>query len=215
VWLQAVTYRTLAAERAGQAVLHYAPRSAALAVSLALCFAASALTSLGRARRISALALLAFGVGALDLACIVTRGWLIDPVMPLGALALHYTLGLERVRQHLGRVVARRDQSLVTLSRVGEAATAPAGADPLGVALALLGDVVDASGVALFRASPDGALDGRRLDWYRNGGTLAGDPAAPGPSDWLESSSMRPEIGSRAQRQRRTGGDISTTSLAA
>jgi HD-GYP domain-containing protein (c-di-GMP phosphodiesterase class II)/CHASE2 domain-containing sensor protein len=178
VWLQAITYRTLAAARAGQAILRYAPPSAALAASLALCVVASALASLGHARRISALALLALGAGTLDLACVVTRGWLIDPVVPLGALALQYTLGLERVREHLGRVVAHRERSLMTLSQVGEAATAPAGADPLGVALALLGDVVEASGVALFRASSNGTLDGRRLDWGRHSGTLIGDTAA-------------------------------------
>jgi CHASE2 domain-containing sensor protein len=203
VWLQAVTYRTLAAERAGQAILHYAPPSAALAVSLALCFAASALTSLERARRISALALLALGVGALDLACVVTRGWLIDPVMPLGALALHYTLGLERVRQHLGRLVAHREQSLVTLSRVGEAATAPPGADPIGVDLALLGDVVNASGVAFFRASSNGALDSRRLDWCRHGGALVGDPAAASAA--LEAQTTRTYEGNVPGRRGRGG----------
>jgi putative nucleotidyltransferase with HDIG domain len=46
------------------------------------------------------------------------------------------------------------------------------------VALGLLGDGVDASGVALLRAVPDGALDGRRVEWRRRSAAAVGDAAA-------------------------------------
>jgi HD-GYP domain-containing protein (c-di-GMP phosphodiesterase class II) len=111
-------------------------------------------------------------------ALVVSRGLLLDCVVPLGQLAAHYLLGLERVRQRFQRRLALRERSLVTLFSVGEATAAPAAGDTLGVALSLLGDVVDASGVALLRASPGGELDGRRVDWGRAGGAAVGDEEA-------------------------------------
>ena len=175
VWIQAVAYRTLAAERAGAHVTRPAALSAELAAVFAGCLAIGALAGFGTWRRLAALALLSSGalVGAALL--LAWRGWLFDPVAPIAAMASMHVLGLERVRESLRGLVAQRDRSLSAIQRVGEASASPVASDPLGAALALLGDVVDASAVALLRASPEGALDGRRLDWQRRGTHPAGD----------------------------------------
>ena len=166
VWIQAIAYRTLAAEQAGLPVLAAPGRGVALLLAALLgvdrrvALAAAARSPQRRARdarrRLAARRLSAL---------VVSRGVLLACVVPLGQLAAHYVLGLERVRQRFQRRLVERERSLVTLFSVGEATAAPASGDVLGVALSLLGDVVGASGVALLRASPTGELDGRRVDW--------------------------------------------------
>jgi putative nucleotidyltransferase with HDIG domain len=177
VWIQAVAYRTLAAERAGLAAVREAPRTAVFAVALAGCLAVGALAGTGTRRRLGALALLASGALAGSAALLATRGIAVDPVAPVAAMVAMHGLGLERVRERLRGLVAQRDRTISAIQRIGEASSAPLGSDPLGAALALLGDVIDASAVALLRAGHDGALDGRRLDWQRRGRSVAGDSA--------------------------------------
>jgi len=175
VWIQAIAYRTLAAEHADLPVLA-APRvPARLALAALVSALAAALSSLPHARRSAALVGFATAWIALSAGLLVTRGWLLDPVVPLAQLAAHYVLGLEGVRRRFQRRLDERERSLSTLFSVGEATATPASGDMLGVALALLGDVVGASGVALLRAAPEGELDGRRVDWGSSGGALIGD----------------------------------------
>ncbi len=170
VWIQAVVARNLAAEQVGEPVLRPAPGSAVLAAS-ALCIVALApFARWPRGRRLAVLALSAGGGSLLVFGLLVKTGLLLDPVVPLFAMGLQYVMSLERVRAGLSRLAAERERSLATLSEVGLAATAPIGADPLSVALALLGDVVDARAVALLRADADGELDCRRIDWLRHPG---------------------------------------------
>jgi HD-GYP domain-containing protein (c-di-GMP phosphodiesterase class II)/CHASE2 domain-containing sensor protein len=178
VWIQAIAYRTLAAEQAGLPVLAAAGRGLSIWLVALLGVTAASLSQLSHARRSAALAAVAVAWLLVASALVVSRGLLIDCVVPLCQLAAHYLLGLERVRQRFQRRLVERERSLVTLFSVGEAAAAPASGDMLGVALSLLGDVVDASGVALLRASPSGELDGRRVDWGRTGGATVGDEEA-------------------------------------
>jgi putative nucleotidyltransferase with HDIG domain len=113
---------------------------------------------------------------------------LFEPTLPLAVLAGHYVLGLEGLRRRFGRRLAARELSLSTLHRVGEA-TVTGSADGLGLALVLLGDVLSARGVALWRALPrkagaepaDPELDGRRLEWRRDGGL----GAHAGAEEWI------------------------------
>ncbi|MDH3214134.1 MAG: CHASE2 domain-containing protein [Myxococcales bacterium] len=177
VWIQAVAYRTLAAERAGAAVLGPVSRGAQFGLVLLLAAAAARVGTRSHARRLTGLALLAAGFAAVSLFALVHLGVLVNLVVPGGVLLLQYVLGLERVRRRFGRRLAQRDHSLTTLFRVGEVAATPGGRDALGVALGLLGDVVDASGVALLRASAEGSLDARRLEWRRKGSGAIGDTA--------------------------------------
>ena len=168
VWIQALTYRTLAAEAAGQPVLRYARTAERIGLALLLSILAGALgTARTHSRRLLGLAGLALGAAGVTLGCLVLRGVLLDPVVPAGVLAAHYALGLEGVRRRFRDRLESRDVSLAALFRVGEATARPVGRDGLSTALALLGDVVDARGVALLRAGTDGQLDGRRLEWRR------------------------------------------------
>jgi len=178
VWIQAIAYRTLAAEHAGLPVLAapgLAPRIALVALVSAL---AAVLAHLPHARRSAALAALACAWIALSVSLLICRGLLFDPVVPIAQLAAHYVLGLEGVRRRFQRRLDDRERSLSTLFSVGEATATPASSDMLGVALSLLGDVVAASGVALLRTSPEGELDGRRVDWGSSGGARIGDEAS-------------------------------------
>jgi HD-GYP domain-containing protein (c-di-GMP phosphodiesterase class II)/CHASE2 domain-containing sensor protein len=177
VWLQAVSYRTLAAERAGAPVLRPVPAAAGIAAIFAACLLTGALAPFGPRRRLAALALCAGGGAAGAVSLLATRGVLLDLIAPLSAMLTMYALGLETVRERLRSLVAQRERSLTTLFQVGETAAAPLGGDPLGAALALLADVVDASAVALLRSTPEGRLDGRRLDWQRRSSQPAGDTA--------------------------------------
>jgi hypothetical protein len=177
VWIQAIAYRTLAAEQAGLPVLAAPGRGVQLAVVALLAAAAALFSQLPHSRRSAALAALAGAWLVAAAALAVSRGLLLGAVVPLGQLAAHYVLGIERVRQRFQRRLADRERSLTTLFSVGEATAAPASGDMLGVALSLLGDVVGASGVALLRASPAGTLDGRRVEWSRIPGAPVGEEA--------------------------------------
>ncbi len=178
VWIQAIAYRTLAAEQSSLPVLATPGHATSLLLVALLGVSAAALSQLSHARRSAALAALAAGWLLAACALVVSRGVLLACVVPMGQLAAHYVLGLERVRRRFQRRLVERERSLVTLFGVGEATAAPASGDMLGVALSLLGDVVGASGVALLRASPQGELDGRRVDWGRSGGAAVGDEEA-------------------------------------
>lgn len=169
VWIQAMAYRTLAAEARGRTRLSYAsPLERMLGIWL-LSFAAAAIGTASHARRLVGLAALALAIGVGSMALLVGRGVLIDPVVPAATLAIHYALGLEGVRRRFRAGLEARDGSLSALVRVGEATASDAEGDGLATALALLGDVVDARGVALLRAGEDGRLDGRKLEWRRDG----------------------------------------------
>ncbi len=175
VWIQAIAYRTLAAERAGAAVLVPLSRGAQLGLVLFLTAAAAGLGARTHADRLVGLVLLAAGFVGTSLLALTQFGVLVDLVIPTGVIGGHYVLGLEQVRRRFGHSLAQRERSLTTLLSVGEATAMPGARDPLSVALGLLGDVVGASGIALLRASPSGALEGPRLEWQRQGGGSIGD----------------------------------------
>jgi len=188
VWVQAVALRTLAAERAGRPVLVRAPAAAQVGAVAGLLALACALGSGSLAR--SAARRLGGGV-ALGGVCVggcaallVWRGILVSPVVALGALGVWYVIGMERVRRHFGRGIALRELQVAALARVGEATARPASGGSrdggLGVALALLGDVVEASGVAFLRVAPggEGDLDHGRIDWRARGSEPVGDAEA-------------------------------------
>jgi HD-GYP domain-containing protein (c-di-GMP phosphodiesterase class II)/CHASE2 domain-containing sensor protein len=202
VWIQAVTLRTVAALRAGEPALRHASGPEATATVALLLLVAAALgrgSDRTHGRRTAALVALAvvFTLGAAGL--LLARGLLVDPIVPLGALAAQHVVGLERVRRRFGARMVLGEQSIATLARVGEVTAAPTSGDSgLGVALALLGDVVDASGVALLRASPERGLDGRRLDWQRRGAGEIGDRDAA--LEVLEARQVRVFDGARPGR---------------
>lgn len=175
VWIQALALRTLAAERAGAPTLATAGAGVQIAWVTWLSLLGAMLATATPRRRLAGLTVLVFGAPAASALLVVTRGLLLDPVLPLAVIGAHYALGLEVVRSRFGRRLAERDLSLSMLHRVGEATVGPGSSDGLRLALGLLGDVVDACGVALLGASSGGELDGQRLEWRRRGRGSVGD----------------------------------------
>ncbi len=212
VWNQAVALRTLAAERAGEPVLHEASLGGGVAGAALLSLIAAGLGALAHARRLLGLAALAALVPLGALAALARFGILVDPVVPLGVIGLHWALGLEGIRVRFQGRLAERELSLGALLRVGEAAVQTHATDPLQTALALLGDVVDASGVALFRVGPDGALDTKTLAWTRTSGAPVGDHATAATA--LADGSVRVFEGRRPGAEPRAGGAVYTPLLA-
>ncbi|MEZ4216636.1 MAG: CHASE2 domain-containing protein [Myxococcota bacterium] len=167
VVVQARIYRSLAASAAGVDVLRVASVGVRLGVLAAIALVASLATSFaGGARRAALVALGAAGCAG-AVAAAVALGLLVDVVAPLLLVGVLYVLDLEQVRRVFGERVEAQDQSLGALVHVGEVAAGSGGEPSLEVALGLLADVVDASGVALLRASRAGGLDGRRIEWRR------------------------------------------------
>jgi CHASE2 domain-containing sensor protein len=176
VWIQALQLRTLAAERERQEMLRTASLPQAWAIVALLLTAGSLLGAWSHGSRGLIVGGLGLAVVGGAFATLQSRGIWLSPVVPLGAIGAQYVVGLERVRSRFGRSLGEHSQSLMTLQRVGEATASNEASGGIGVALALLGDVVDASGVALLRAEESGELDGRRIEWRRRGEGSVGDP---------------------------------------
>ena len=204
VWIQAIAYRTLAAEQAGLPVLA-APgsRRGARARGAAVGVVAASLSQLSHARRSAALAALAGwlarasarrAAGDPRLAARSRR-----PARPArGALRAR-----PRARAPALPAPARRARALAHDALQRRRGDRGAGSgDMLGVALSLLGDVVGASRRrAAARARPTGELDGRRVDWGRAGGAAIGDDEAA--ARCLRAQDVRVYARRRARPQRR------------
>ncbi len=175
VWIQAVAVRTLAARRAGESVLFQLPLPAELALLLVLSLAAGMLAGASHARRLASLAALALLVPALAPLLLGRLGLLVDPVLPFAMTGVHYVLGLETVRRHLGQRLRERERSLTTLFEIGHATSSSATTGGLELALVHLAEVVGASAVALLRTASTGELDAARLEWSRDGRRNVGD----------------------------------------
>jgi HD-GYP domain-containing protein (c-di-GMP phosphodiesterase class II) len=193
-------------------VLFEVPRSAQVLLALLLSAAAAALGALAQGPRLVGLGTLAAGTALGAFAALVSTGLLLDPVIPLGVIGSHWALGLERIRRHFDQRLAQRELSLSTLLRVGEATVQAPDQSPLETALALLGDVVEASGVALFRVHPDGTLDDERLEWRRDDTCAVGDRELAGAV--LASRRIRIFSGQRPGRRERGGAAVYTPLLA-
>lgn len=175
VTVQALALRTLAAQRAGATTLHHTPLSSRIALIALWSLLAGAIGLLSQLQRTIGLGLLLAATPSAAGVLLATTGWLLDPVVPSLTVVAHYAIGLEAVRRRLGRHLAERELELSTLFTVGEATTQPSSEHGLDVALALLGDVVRASGVGLLRTNQNGELDGARLEWRRRGQRAVGD----------------------------------------
>ena len=179
VWIQAVLLRTLAAEREGAAIVREVSTPVAIGVLLLLSGIGFASHRQSHGRRTASLGGVALLVVLGTSVWALVGGRLLSPVAPVAMIVAQYVVGLERVRSRFGRHLAEREQSLAALQRVGEATSGQQDNGGIGTALSLLGDVVDASGVALLRADEDG-LDGRRIEWRRRGEGAIGDDALAG-----------------------------------
>ena len=176
VELQALAVRTLAAERAGAGMLRHAGVATEMLLAGLVSLLALLLGAGGRWQRLLGLGAVAGATLVGSLGLLIGTGLYVDPLIPLLVIGAHYALGHDVVRLRFGRRLAQREMSLATLFQVGQASAKANDTSTLEISLALLGDVVQASGVALFRTLPDGEIDAQRLEWSRESDTRVGDP---------------------------------------
>ena len=175
VMIQAIAYRTAAAEAMDEAIQRSAPRLFAAAL---LCVLAVLTRGRSGERTVTRLALflgLASAVALWGWAALWLAGWAMPVIVPLAFLAARYALGIERLQRHFHLRVQAHESSLVALERIGDATRKGSTDDGpqtgLELALELLGDVVGARGIVLIRALPDGSLTREHLEWRPHGGS--------------------------------------------
>lgn len=173
VMIQAIGYRTAAAEVAGGTVLRQAS-PAAVALSL---FVLTAILHPHRRRSHARRALLfstaAFAVLGLGWLSLWQTGVVWPATIALAVVAAQYALGIEGLERQVQKLADAHASSLDALARVGDlttdvttvdsAATGPEAG--LEIALRLLGDVVAARGVILIRVDGHGHPRDERLEW--------------------------------------------------
>lgn len=178
VMIQAIAYRTAAAEAMGGTVLRAAPLAWVISGFLALGLATWPRSGLHAGARLA----LFLGLGGALIIGAWAAYWMAGIAVPLALgivlLGAQYALGLEALQRRIRATVAAHESSLSALARLGDVTTEGEGAhgadasggEALALALALLGDVVGARGVVLLRALPRGGLGAQRLEWRPGGG---------------------------------------------
>lgn len=173
VMIQAIAYRTAAAEAFGEPILRPAPGWAVMLVFAVLAFATLPRSGANAAMR----AALFLGAALATVSVAWVMLWQAGVVLPvtvaLGLLVGQYALGIERLQSRIRATADAQESSLMALARLGdvepgeanEAHTGRPGEASLQLALELLGDVVQARGVVLLRARPDGQLTRQRIEW--------------------------------------------------
>jgi len=189
VWVQAIEYRTLAAQAEGVAGLRAAPHAAVAAACFLAALAAQWASAGSPRRRVLGFGLLALGVAASCWGLLQRFGFLLTPTLPIATLVAHHALGLESVRRRLGALLVRRELSLSALHQAGTQAAGARDEQGIEAGLVLLGQIVEAHAVALLRAAPSGKLDGTRVDWRPRGEIAAVDPVLA--ADVLAHGSLR------------------------
>ncbi len=189
VMIQAIGYRTAAAEVVHEAVLRPAP-FAAVAFSLftltAILHPRRRRSHAGRALLFSSAALAVLGLGWLSL---WQSGLAWPATVALAVVAVQYALGIEGLERQVRKLADAHASSLDALARVGDLTTdvtavGDAASRPeagLEIALRLLGDVVTARGVILIRVDAHGRPRDERLEWrpeHGDGSPLRIDRAA-------------------------------------
>ncbi len=173
VLIQALAYRTAAAEQVGEAVLHPASHAAvgvALGLLVALLHPGRRRVALARAALFSGTA---FGVVCASWLLLWQLGLVWPVSIGLVVVSAQYALGIEGLERQVRALAEARASSLDTLARVGDltldvrsegdlSARPEAG---LELALRLLGDVVSARGVVMLRVDPTGRPRAERLEW--------------------------------------------------
>ncbi len=167
VHIHALIARTLLAEHAGESSF----QDESIPLQIALIFALSGLVALFagvfEANRALGLLGILVTIASSAIGFPIVFGILIDPVAPFVAVAAQYVLSSETVRARFRDGLTEREHSLSTLFRVGETAVGPTDQNGIQLSLALLGDVVDATSVALAIADEDGRITREPVQWSR------------------------------------------------
>jgi HD-GYP domain-containing protein (c-di-GMP phosphodiesterase class II) len=174
VFIQAIAYRTAAAEAAGERVLSGAPLPwiAAAYLGLGLLFLPRSGTN--RLLRLGAAIGAAVGLVALSWFSLWQWGIVVPATVGLILIAVQYAFGIESLQKRIQEHAAAQESSLSALARLGDANLdgcdstadqAPGNGRGLELALELLGEVVVARGVILLRTTPEARLTGEQLQW--------------------------------------------------
>ncbi len=170
VEIQAMAYRTAAAQLAGDAALFSPSLPQRAGALLALSLLLAGFARLAQRRRIAAMTAAAVAIGCASLGLALFGSWIVSPLVPWVVVAGHYVLGIEGVQRRTLRHMEAQASSLETLATVGQISTGRSGTrDALEITLGMLGDVVGATFVTLLRATPQGDLDGSRVAWAMSG----------------------------------------------
>lgn len=175
VMIQAIGYRTAAAEAVGDATLGSAPFPITFALFALIGFATRARSGARTATR----AALVLGAGVALLPLAWASLWFASVTLPLTVafvlLGAQYTFGIEALQRRIRARADAQASSLLALSQLGdvgaESGTTVEGSTDAGLRLALqlLGDVVQARGIALLRSSPNGQFTQERIEWRPQG----------------------------------------------
>jgi CHASE2 domain-containing sensor protein len=174
VMIQALAYRTAAAEIAGGTTLAPTPQAWLLAGYLGLGLLLLPRMGSTRFRRLGRFGCVAGGLVVFTWWGLWEWGFVFPPSVALALVATQYALGVESLQKRILARAAAQESSLSALARLGDAHTDVVGkkrerqsqsTTGLELALELLGEVVSARGVVLMRSTPTGRLTTERLEW--------------------------------------------------
>jgi signal transduction histidine kinase len=171
VLIHALEYRQHVAQRAGQRPLRRASAGLHLALAVALSLLARVLARAPERRRQLGLLTLAALCAPASALTLVHASLLFSPLAPVGALAVHYVLGLEWVRRRTRERLDQRERSMAALVGVGRLTADGLAESGARLALGMLGEAVDARGLWLLQVDARGELGGPGVRWLRSGHT--------------------------------------------
>lgn len=173
VTIQALAYRTAAAEALAEPILRPAPPLAGALFLLVLGVSLHPHRRRSHRERALLFATAALAVVVLGWVSLWQLGVVWPATIALALVAIQYALGIEGLERHVRAIAEAHASSFETLARVGDVTSeglvrTDAMATPdasLSIALRLLGDVVSARGVVLLRVDESGRPAEGRLEW--------------------------------------------------
>ena len=207
VFIQAVAYRTAAAEFAGDTTVQRLPEAWSICAFIVLAALLFPRSGSNRLHRFGAVLMISTSLCGLAWMGLWKWGYLVPMSVPLILVASLYALGIESLQKRIESRAAAQESSLSVLARIGtqspdaksaksqHADTKNAG---LELALELLGEVVHARGIVLLSSTRHGRLTQERLEWR---------PAQSRSSLTRGRVPNRPRRGGGNARQRTVPGD--------
>lgn len=178
VMIQAIAYRTAAAEAMDESVLFAAPSLAVVGLFVALGWITRPRRTANGLARVTLFVCTGGAMLVLGWAGFWYAGVAMPVTIAFGLLATQYALGIEGLQRRIRAHAEAQESSLVALARLGDVGRAPVDANGgrprpqagLELTIELLGDVVGARGVVLLRARPNGSFTREKIEWRPAGG---------------------------------------------
>jgi diguanylate cyclase (GGDEF)-like protein len=121
VFIQALAFRTLAAERTGESVLTTPEKWVRIVFVALLSLVGALLSTIPHRLRLTSIAGVASFVVAAAIGLLVFWGILVEVVTPLVVLGLHYAVGVENLRRSFGERTRQGEVSLATIAEIDRA----------------------------------------------------------------------------------------------